>query len=238
MRVATWNLEWAVPGTERHGGALRQLESVDADIVVTTEDSLHDWEPYPHRVDGGADWGYRFVDGRRKVIAWSRSPWSDVEVVERGACRGRFVRARTVAHGVDVQVLAVCIPWRDAHVRSGRRDRTGWDEHLEFCEELGNQIDATTAEGPTIVAGDFNQRIPRGSQPLRVAEALADCLGQVTVATSGEQQAGRLIDHIAVSRHFAVEAVQSWPNQIDGHRLTDHSGAAVEIVADRPSAAS
>ena len=84
----------------------------------------------------------------------------------------------------------------------------------------------------------FNQRIPRASQPIRVAEALADCLAQVTVATSGEQQAGRLIDHIAVSRHFAVEAVQSWPNEIDGHRLTDHSGAAVEIVADRPSAAS
>jgi len=74
VRVATWNLEWAKPGSRRHQRCLEQLESVDADVVVTTEHSLTDWEAYPHRVDAGTDWGYPIVDGRRKVIAWSRAP--------------------------------------------------------------------------------------------------------------------------------------------------------------------
>lgn len=230
MRIATWNLEWARPGTARHDRALAHLESIDADIVVTTEDSLHDWDSYRFRIDGGADWGYRIVDGRRKVIAWSRTPWSDVVVFDDGACRGRFVRGRTTVNGVELQVLAVCIPWRDAHVRSGRRDRKGWDEHIEFCDVLGSQIADAVPDGPTVIAGDFNQRVPRVRQPIRAADALTDALALVDVLTAGEQSAGRLIDHIASSEHFEVVRVVSWPNVIDRHRLTDHSGAAVGLA--------
>lgn len=230
MRVATWNLEWAVPGTARHDRALAQLQSVDADIVVTTEDSLHDWDRYPYRIDGGTDWGYRIVEGRRKVIAWSRAPWSDVTTFVDGGCRGRFVRARTTVDGVGLWVLAVCIPWRDAHVRSDRRDHMGWEEHIEFCHELGSQITDAVADGPTVIAGDFNQRIPRVNQPIRAADALADGLAAVDVPTAGEQEAGRLIDHIATSRYLEVARVISWANVIDGHRITDHSGAAVEAI--------
>jgi hypothetical protein len=229
MRIATWNLEWAVPGSLRHDRALAQLESVDADVVVTTEDSLHYWDRFPHRIDGGPDWGYRIVDGRRKVIAWSREPWSDVVVLDDGACKGRFVRGRTTVDGVELHVLAVCIPWREAHVRSGRRDRKGWDEHIDFCDVLGSQIADAVTDGPTVVAGDFNQRVPRVNQPIRAADALADALAAVDIATVGEQDAGRLIDHIATSEHFDVARVVSWSNVIDGHRITDHSGAAVDL---------
>jgi endonuclease/exonuclease/phosphatase family metal-dependent hydrolase len=231
MRIATWNLEWAVPGTVRHDRALVQLESVDADIVVTTEDSLHDWDAYAYRIDGGPDWGYRMVDGRRKVIAWSRAPWTDVATIDHGAFRGRYVRGRISVDGVEVQVLAVCIPWRDAHVRSGRRDRKGWDEHIEYCATLASEPSGAAWEGPVVAPGDFNQRIPRVSQPIRAADALANALAIVDVATGGEQDAGRLIDHIAVSANLDVTGVASWPNTIDGHRLTDHSGAAVELTA-------
>lgn len=231
MRIATWNLEWARPGTARHDRALAHLKSIDADIVVvTTEDSLHDWDSYRFRIDGEGDWGYRIVDGRRKVMAWSRTPWSDVVVFDNGACKGRFVRGRTTIAGIELHVLAVCIPWRDAHVSSGRRDRKGWDEHIGFCDVIGPQIADAVADGPTVIAGDFNQCIPRVNQPIRAADALANAFALVGVSTAGEQSAGGLIDHIASGKHFEVVRVVSWPNVIDGHRLTDHSGAAVDLA--------
>ena len=229
IRVGTWNLEWAKPGTRRHSKALAHLESLDADVIVTTEEYLHEWPAYPHRIDGGPDWGYRRVDGRRKVIGWARTPWSDTRTIDHGATAGRFVAGRTSLDGVSIDVLAVCIPWRDAHVRSGRQDRNVWDEHLEFCETLGHEITDRLADGPVVVAGDFNQRVPRHRQPVRVAEALTRALEPLGVTTKGEQTVGSLIDHVACSSALRAVDVVAWPNTIDEVRISDHSGVAADL---------
>lgn len=229
MRVATWNLEWAKPGTNRHRRALEHLVFVDADVVVTTEESVHDWASYPHRIDGGVDWGYRIVEGRRKVIAWSKEPWIDVRVADTGPMRGRFVRGRTTGSDSPVTVVAVCIPWKDSHVRSGRQDQQPWEHHRAFCEQLEAEISQASSEGRVVVAGDFNQRIPRVNQPMVVAEALALALGDLEVVTAGPQEAGLMIDHIAISPDLVVERAHSWPNVIDGQRISDHGGVAVDI---------
>ena len=100
------------------------------------------------RPDGGVEWGYPVIGNRRKVIAWSAAPWSDVHVVDTGAAKGRLVSAVTVGGGVAVTVVAVCIPWAAAHVSSGRRDRARWDDHVEFCATLGDlplQVQVVTA---------------------------------------------------------------------------------------------
>ncbi len=128
-----------------------------------------------------------------------------------------------------MNVLAVCIPWNDAHVRTGRRDATRWAEHLEFCAALQPAVIAATAAGLTIVAGDFNQRIPRTRQPPDVASALDDALGPLRVSTAGEQTVGRLIDHVAVSPTVTVLDVAAWSNIVDGHRISDHTGVAVTL---------
>ena len=166
VRIATWNLEWAVPGTGRHDRAFAQLESIGADIVVTTEDSVHDWDAYPYRIDGGADWGYRIVEGRRKVIAWSKTPWADMATLDDGACRGRFVRGRTNVGGVEVQMLAVCIPWRDAHVRSGRRDSKVWDEHIDFCSGLASEIAPSHESGAPLTTAPHQSSSTRQTSHL------------------------------------------------------------------------
>lgn len=233
IRIATWNLEWAKPGTERHARALAQLSGLDADVVVTTEDSTHDWAEYPYRIDAGPDWGYPRKGNRRKVNAWSRTPWTDRMDLEASATRGRFVGGVVHLEGIDVTVLAVCIPWRDAHVRTGRRDAAAWAEHLEFCAALRPAVSAAVAGGLTVVAGDFNQRIPRTRQPPAVASALVDALGPLRVPTAGEHTVGRLIDHVAVAPTMTVLDVTAWSNVLDGQRLSDHAGVAVAL--DLPS---
>ena len=228
-RVATWNLQWATPGSARHERAIRHLRRLDADVIVTTEDSLHDWVEYPHRIDGGPDWGYPIIGQRRKVIAWSRTPWELHGHLDAPSTQGRFVQGTTTVDGTTYRVFGVCIPWSDAHVRTGRADRYRWAEHLDFCAAVSPVISESVKTGPTIVAGDFNQRIPRSRQPLMVARALADALGPLHVATAGEQPVGRLIDHIAVSADITVHDISAWSNIVEHQRTSDHTGVAVTL---------
>ncbi len=229
IRIATWNLEWAKPGTQRHDRALAQLSDLDADVIVTTEDSTHDWAEYPYRIDAGPDWGYPAQGNRRKVIAWSHTPWTERMELEASATGGRFVGGVVHLDGRPVTVLAVCVPWRDAHVRTGHRDAAVWAEHLEFCAALRPAVGAAAAAGLTVVAGDFNQRIPRTRQPPHVSSAIVEALGPLQVPTAGDHAVGRLIDHVAVTSTMTVLDVTAWSNFLDGQRLSDHAGVAVTL---------
>ena len=222
MKIATWNLEW--PSRKCQQLAWEHLESLEADVIVTTEDKLADWEAFPHRVDAGPDWGYHVKDQlRRKVVMWSKTPWTDVRL-HGDAMSGRFVAART--QGVDV--WGVCIPWRDCHWRTGRKDSEQWDEHIRFCEQL-SELRST---GPTMIAGDFNQRIPKTIQDERAVRALDAALQGFEVVTAGLEEhdskgLDQLIDHIA-TKGFAATEVETWPFELDGAPISDHSGVAAD----------
>lgn len=95
---------------------------------------------------------------------------------------------------------------------------------------LGPAISESVSAGRTIVAGDFNQRLPRSRQPLDAAHALTEALGSLRVATAGDQPVVELIDHVALSPDMSVQEVVSWSNVIDGERTSDHSGVAVTIT--------
>lgn len=99
---------------------------------------------------------------------------------------------------------------------------------------------------PTLLVGDFNQRIPRTRAPIRVAAALGDCLGDLVVATGGHV-AGidrQVIDHVAHSTSLAVRALEGFDrHDADGRPLSDHGGVCVVLErrvggsgppADRP----
>jgi hypothetical protein len=48
---------------------------------------------YGYTVTSMEDYGYRAVNGRRKVLLWSRDPWTDVDTVEDpefSLCRPHF----------------------------------------------------------------------------------------------------------------------------------------------------
>jgi endonuclease/exonuclease/phosphatase family metal-dependent hydrolase len=225
LRVATWNVEWAKPGSERGERVRAVLAGLAADILIVTEGSAAVLPEGGHIIDAGADWGYGDKPERRKVLAWSRTPWTDVETIDVGASRGRVVSARTETVLGEIEVISVCIPWRDAHVRTGRRDARPWSEHLECCSHL---VDRPI--GPrTVIAGDFNQRIPRIRQPIAVAVALDQVLTPFTVWTGGDTDAGPLIDHIATTPDLRCSAMQAWAGRDVTGRLSDHAGVAVHL---------
>jgi endonuclease/exonuclease/phosphatase (EEP) superfamily protein YafD len=227
VRIATWNLEWASPRRQQSSRAL--LEQLNADIIVTTEDHARPWPAYLHVVDAGDDWGYPPKPTRRKVLAWSRTPWRPIDIETPGATRGRLVAAATAVSETDYTVVGVCIPWAAAHVSTGRGDRRRWDEHLEFCEVLCDVLGGLRGAGPVVVAGDFNQRVPRHRQPKSVWNALRVALRGFDIATNYERAGLPLIDHVALDGATAT-GIHAWPNVVDGQRLSDHAGACVDIA--------
>ena len=238
LSVATWNVQWARPGTARHELVRQHLDSIDADIVVTTEDHIAAWDRYPYSVDGGSDWGYPSKPGRRKVIAWSKEPWAATNTVPEGPARGRFVRSTTSVRGVELTVISVCIPWSMSHVTSGRRDHQAWEHHINFCEVLGDELRNSPPDSHVVIAGDFNQTAPRSRAPLRAYEALATALRPLDIATNGEIDGRNLIDHVAHSGGLRQLHVRSWPASVDGVRLTDHSGVSVSLDLRTPGTSS
>ena len=227
IRVATWNVEWATPETKAGKRIQQIIKQIDADIFVLTE-GCKDLMPDGFVLDGGSDWGYESEDKRRrKVLLWSRYPLVESSQGELFQLPdGRFIAA-TVQHPVgDIRIYGVCIPWKDAHVRTGRKDRTPWEDHSTYLDGLRQLIQQ--ADSPLVVAGDFNQRIPRVSQPVLVAEQLSRSLDGLQVCTALPLDKP-LIDHIAVSNHFSFSNVEIIPDRDEHGKLSDHRGPIVDI---------
>ena len=141
IRVVTWNVEWIRP---KFVDAIRQqLDDARPDIAVITEGRLSALPDLGSSVSAGEDWGYRADPDRRKVLLWSRFPLRD-------SCRhedlllppGRLVTTVCETARGPVWIAAVCVPWRDAHVRSGRRDAAPWQEHRDFLHGLRSVIES------------------------------------------------------------------------------------------------
>lgn len=228
IRVATWNVEWATPETKAGKRIQQIIKQIDADIFVLTE-GCKELMPEGFVLDGGTDWGYDATDGRRrKVLLWSRYPLVDPFQGEGLLLpEGRFIAA-TVQHPAGaIHVYGVCIPWKDAHVRTGRKDRTPWEDHSTYLDGLRQLIQQV--DSPLVVSGDFNQRIPRVSQPVLVAEQLSRCMDGLQVCTALPLDKP-LIDHIAVSQQLVTTKVEVIPDHDSEGRLSDHRGAIVQIA--------
>ena len=97
-------------------------------------------------------------------------PGATLEPLPDRAARGRLVMAVTDTPDGPVRVVAVCIPWRDAHVRTGRADSRPWGEHVEFCGQL-RELRRTLAPREAAGAG-------RRLQPADSEEASIDAGGR------------------------------------------------------------
>ena len=131
------------------------------------------------------------------MLLWSKRPWSVVDPAGSEALpSGRLVAGITQTDLGPLTVVGVCIPWRDAHVRTGRKDRDPWQDHESWLSGF-ETLPYRRATERTVVLGDFNQRIPGRSQPKRVYEALLRAFDGLTVATTDESSgalAGALLE--------------------------------------------
>ncbi|MBA5848467.1 endonuclease/exonuclease/phosphatase family protein [Gordonia amicalis] len=221
---------WATGSSARGRRVRNILREVDADLLIVTEGQRDLLPEGGHIVDAGSDWGYDITKSpeRRKTMLWSRKPLTDVTTVPSGTGAGRVLVAHTDTPLGQVRVLAVCIPWASAHVSTGRRDASNWSEHLECCDQIEVLTAGFDPRIPTIVAGDFNQRLPRVRQPIRVHERLLEMLDRWTPHTAGDVQYGPLIDHIASD--LSCINLRTWSGTDDVGRLSDHSGVTCTLV--------
>ena len=134
---------------------------------------------------------------------------------------------------MGIRFIGVCIPWRDAHVRTGRRDRKPWEDHLNYCHGLSKIIEKYKNQNtPICVLGDFNQRIPRHRQPIEVEQALINAIpANYNILTKGlkDSEGKLLIDHIVLSPGLNSNTCNIIPRfSLDGTKLSDHVGIEVE----------
>lgn len=229
--LANWNIEWARPRSKRGRFIIEFLHNSSSDIVCLTE-TYAGFLEQGHIIEADADYGYVDTEERRKVILRSKVPWRDVS---RGKDHpfppGRLIAGTTETAFGSIRVVGICIPWRDAHVRTGRRDCEPWEEHLKYLSALKGFLGAS--EEPMIVIGDFNQRIPRSRQPAELYDALLDCFGSdfdFPTRDLTDARGSRAIDHLAVSKHFRAGPLSVLPRIAeDGTRLSDHFGFVTDL---------
>lgn len=211
---------------------LERLRAHEPDVVCFTEAYVDGILEGGYTISGEADWGYPSNPDRRKAILWSKSPWQEVDQVgDPTLPGGRFVSGTTETPLGPVNVVGVCIPWRDAHVRTGRCDRKPWQDHLAYLEAL--EAIGSDQHTRTILLGDFNQRVPRRWTPEHVHQRLLDVMGnKLEIVTSGVLQPidAQAIDHVAVSDDLEAKSVTTISNIADdGKKLSDHFGVTAVL---------
>ncbi|MFQ3669249.1 MAG: endonuclease/exonuclease/phosphatase family protein, partial [Fimbriimonadaceae bacterium] len=170
--VGVGNGMWAKRGTERGEVVRRRLGEQGFDVICVTEGYAGVLPAGGHVIESDADYGYPIREGRRKVLLWSRQPWRAVDAVgDRGMPGGRFVSGVTETGAGALRVVGVCVPWDWAHVKTGRRDRRRWEDHLRYLEGLERYLAGLGERERAVVAGDFNQAVPRRRAPVRVYDS-------------------------------------------------------------------
>lgn len=236
LTLVNWNVAWRNPKSRAGQIISESINAQRPELVCLIEVSAAfdlgpgDW------ISSSEDYGYPKLGQRRKVSLFSRNPWRDISHHEGvGLPPGRTVSGITDTSLGAVRVVGVCIPWKDAHVSTGRRDSARWQEHTNYLEAL-RRVLGRFAE-PTIVVGDFNQTIPRSRAPLAAYDLLQNVVQSVlTVATIGlVGDRGAVIDHVAHSADMRCRERRTLPSVwADQTVLSDHSGIVVELETSRP----
>jgi hypothetical protein len=95
-----------------------------------------------------------------------------------------------------------------------------------FCQTLRTVLAGLRSTGPVIVAGDFNQQVPRRKQPVRVRDALCGALEGLDVWSGENRSEVALIDHVACTPDLMMADLGWWQmlSPVHGSRTTPEFG--------------
>lgn len=226
MQVLLWNLEWAERKACRE--TVTQIVSDTApDVICLTEVTPFLKVDAANVIVSQGDYGYPNPNGdRHKVWLWSASTWTSVDTFGNADLPpGRF--ASGVTQGI--RFVGVCIPWYDAHVSKGNRNRKQWEDHIAYINALQPLLASyARAETPVCILGDFNQRIPPTKRSQKAYTALRRVLDpRFTIHTAGMLDADGelLIDHVATTANLSFRVEEKYGRRTTaGKAVSDHGG--------------
>lgn len=179
----------------------------------------------------GVAWSPQHED-ERKVVLWSKQPWSSAGPIEELERTGSAVSGITEIDGLSCRVVGVCIPYHFANPLGQTPKAKMWSQHNEFLRRLRPILRDWSNEGPTIVVGDYNRRIPRTWGPKTSYALLEQALDGFKVVTKGDIPGvdEQTIDHVATSGFTGAHSAFGLPAKDDaGRRRSDHFGITVDI---------
>lgn len=187
------------------------MDKFDSDIICLTEGYENLLPKDGYIISSHENYGYKTKNGRRKVILWSKDKWTDIDQVGSNKIpSGRFISG--ITNGI--RIIGICIPWRFAHVSSGRKDRKPWEDHLSFIQNL------SFSNQKTIILGDFNQNIPKKNQPEIAFSSLMKLIEGFNLLTTNMG-----LDHIVISNDLIAESIK----RIATGTNSDHDGISCSI---------
>lgn len=234
LRVVNWNVQWATPNSRRTAEIRSRIDRHRPEIVCLTETHVGLMSQRGHVICSQPGSGYKVIENQRKVILWSRNPWSNVDDSGLDSLPpGRFVAGITQTSVGEVTVIGICIPWFGSRTeaRRGAARRRRWEDHAQFLVGLSEILEREDKKR-LIVIGDFNQSLGPGSHaPAELRRALQNALSpSMRVATSGLAfQGRRSIDHIALSADWTVGSLDVISNVNSGTELSDHFGVVADV---------
>lgn len=238
VRIVIWNIEWRRLSHPDGRELQARIAACKPDILCITE-GYPDFLPLAHRIESVALPGPAADRERRKVLLWSRQPWTEVDNLgDPELPTGRYIGGKTSTPLGDVWVDGLCIPWFAAHVSVGRRDRVLWEEHMLYLDALRRVLHSPRPGSGRLTMGDYNQRIPQRRAPDRAFQALMEAFSpSLSCATSGPLPPSGLlsIDHLHHSAGFeAVSVATLSPAGENGRALSDHFGLYVVLKRASP----
>ena len=234
LKVVNWNVEWATPRSWQTAEILSRIDRHGPEIVCLTETHVGLISQRGHVICSQADSGYKVIENRRKVMLWSREPWSRVDDSGPDSMPpGRFVSGVTHTSVGQVTVIGVCIPWFGSRTeaRRGAERRMRWEDHEQYLDGLTEFLERKEKKR-LIVMGDFNQAIGPGSRaPAELRLALQNAFSRrMRVATADLSfQGRRSIDHIALSSDWTIGSLWAICNIHEGRKLSDHFGVFADV---------
>lgn len=235
MRVVAWNAEWAPPRGVRGRRVADVLAGLDADVICLTE-GHRDLLPHHGEVVLGQVPADVTQDGARRVLLWSRWPLECPDSVgDPGLPHQSYAGATAVTPLGPIDLMCVCIPWADAGVARFGGTKARWEEHAVYLDVLGGMLRRRDPARSLIVAGDFNQYMPRIWGPVRMHDALVMAFDGLEFATAGDGipgLGGHVIDHVVHSPDLRCAERAGWLGRTaDDRPMSDHTGVRVDLVA-------